>query len=249
MGRAAAAMAGRPARPRGSDRAWGRAPRSCDVGRAFAALSMVSDHARGSGGGRPRLERAVAQHRGAVVVSQRGALQRLVVPGLLARPAVHPRRPPFLGGPHRPPPDCLKEPSMPDTTLETRMPGAAASALDPRRYFEQVSVGDSVAQSPPVCLYLEVTNRCNLLCETCPRTFEELEPPADISPGRCSPRSWTRCRTCRRAVLHGVGEPMLVKNLPAMIRYLKARRAGTRTCCSIPTARCCAPAKHPGDHR
>ena len=37
------------------------------------------------------------------------------------------------------------------------------------------------ARPLPVCLYLEVTNRCNLLCETCPRTFEELEPPADMS--------------------------------------------------------------------
>ena len=27
----------------------------------------------------------------------------------------------------------------------------------------------------------------------------------------------------RRAVLHGVGEPMLVKNLPRMVRYLKDR--------------------------
>ena len=40
---------------------------------------------------------------------------------------------------------------------------------------------DERAESPPVCLYLEVTNRCNLLCETCPRTFEALEPPADMS--------------------------------------------------------------------
>ena len=49
---------------------------------------------------------------------------------------------------------------------------------DPRRYFEQV--GDTrgvLADSDPVCLYLEITNRCNLLCATCPRTFEELENP------------------------------------------------------------------------
>ncbi len=52
-----------------------------------------------------------------------------------------------------------------------------APAFDPRRYFEAVSGGGSVAEEPPVCLYLEVTNRCNLLCETCPRTFEALAPP------------------------------------------------------------------------
>ncbi len=92
-----------------------------------------------------------------------------------------------------------------------------------RRYFE--TVGDkrtSVATAPPVCLYLEVTNRCNLLCETCPRTFEALEPPADMS--------WDLFRSIVdqvpglvRVVLHGVGEPMLVKHLPRMIRYLKER--------------------------
>ena len=53
---------------------------------------------------------------------------------------------------------------------------------DPRRYFEEIETKRSaVAEAPPVCLYLEVTNRCNLLCETCPRTFETLEPPADMS--------------------------------------------------------------------
>ena len=79
-----------------------------------------------------------------------------------------------------------------------------------------------IAVRPPVCLYLEVTNRCNLLCTTCPRTYEELEPPADMS--------WELFRSIvdqvpdlARAVLHGVGEPMLVANLPRMVRYLKDR--------------------------
>jgi MoaA/NifB/PqqE/SkfB family radical SAM enzyme len=76
--------------------------------------------------------------------------------------------------------------------------------------------------APPVCLYLEVTNRCNLLCETCPRTFEALEPPADMSMALF--RSIVdQVPDVARVVLHGVGEPMLVKHLPDMIRYLKAR--------------------------
>jgi MoaA/NifB/PqqE/SkfB family radical SAM enzyme len=93
----------------------------------------------------------------------------------------------------------------------------------PRRYFEAVGERRSPrAEAPPVCVYLEVTNRCNLLCETCPRTFEALEPPADMS--------WALFTSIvdqlpglARAVLHGVGEPMLVRNLPRMIRYLKER--------------------------
>ncbi len=93
---------------------------------------------------------------------------------------------------------------------------------DPRRYFEAVAPGGAMAQAPPVCLYLEVTNRCNLLCETCPRTFEELEPPADMS-WELFTSIVDQSPNIARAVLHGVGEPMLVKALPKMIRYLKDR--------------------------
>ena len=92
-----------------------------------------------------------------------------------------------------------------------------------RRYFD--AVGDDrsrVADGPPVCVYLEVTNRCNLLCETCPRTFEALEPPADMS-WELFTSIVDQLPGLVRAVLHGVGEPMLVKNLPRMIRYLKER--------------------------
>jgi len=102
-------------------------------------------------------------------------------------------------------------------TVQTPLP------RDPRRYFEQVDAQrTAVAQSPPVCLYLETTNRCNLLCTTCPRTYVELEPPADMS--------WDLFRSIvdqipniERAVLHGVGEPMLVPHLGRMVRYLKDR--------------------------
>src|ERR1700723_3447584 len=94
--------------------------------------------------------------------------------------------------------------------------------VDPRRYFENVEVEREIPEHDPVCLYLETTNRCNLLCTTCPRPYAELEPPADMS--------WDlftsivdQIPRLHRAVLHGVGEPMLVKNLPRMVRYLKDR--------------------------
>ncbi len=76
--------------------------------------------------------------------------------------------------------------------------------------------------SPPVCLYLETTNRCNLLCETCPRTFETLEPPQDMT-WELFTSIVDQFPSIARVVLHGVGEPMLVKDLPRMIRYLKDR--------------------------
>ncbi len=102
--------------------------------------------------------------------------------------------------------------------------GNAQSPLpDPRRYFE--AAGDEldvVVDRPPVCLYLEVTNRCNLLCTTCPRTFEDLEPPGDMG-WELFTRIVDQVPDLARAVLHGVGEPMMVRDLPRMVRYLKAR--------------------------
>src|SRR5277367_1199113 len=100
---------------------------------------------------------------------------------------------------------------------------AVTTLKDPRRYFEEIGADRSaVAEQPPVCLYLEVTNRCNLLCETCPRTFEELEPPSDMRWDLFT-KIVDQFPNIARVVLHGVGEPTLVKNLPKMVRYLKDR--------------------------
>ncbi len=100
---------------------------------------------------------------------------------------------------------------------------ATPVAVDPRRYHEAADPHRSpVAARPPVCLYLEVTNRCNLLCTTCPRTYVELEPPADLTWDLFT-RIVDQIPDLKRAVLHGVGEPMLVKDLPRMVRYLKDR--------------------------
>src|ERR1051325_2388032 len=103
------------------------------------------------------------------------------------------------------------------------MPSPREAAVDPKRYHQHApNERRPEALARPVCIYLEVTNRCNVLCTTCPRTYEELEPPADMS--------WPlftsivdQIPDLKRAVLHGVGEPMLVKNLPKMVRYLKDR--------------------------
>jgi MoaA/NifB/PqqE/SkfB family radical SAM enzyme len=105
------------------------------------------------------------------------------------------------------------------------MTAQSRSAVNPNRYHESVELGvGPIASNDPVCLYLETTNRCNLLCTTCPRTYADLEPPADMS--------WElfagivdQIPNIARVVLHGVGEPMLVKELPRMISYLKARGA------------------------
>jgi radical SAM protein with 4Fe4S-binding SPASM domain len=76
--------------------------------------------------------------------------------------------------------------------------------------------------SHPRVVFIEITNHCNLRCETCPRTFldreslkflsyEEFVFIADQFP------------EMQRVSLHGIGEPLLNKQLPQMVRYLKAR--------------------------
>src|SRR5271154_3243503 len=111
-------------------------------------------------------------------------------------------------------------------TLSEELMSESLSVLpqqDMRRYFEkpedQLSV---IMEADPVCLYLETTNRCNLLCTTCPRTFETLEPEKDMS-WELFTSIINQYPKIARVVLHGIGEPMLVKDLAQRVAYLKAR--------------------------
>lgn len=90
-------------------------------------------------------------------------------------------------------------------------------------YYAQVDPElKEITDREPMCLYLETTNRCNLLCKTCPRTFDDLETPADMS-WELFTRIVDQFPRIERVVLHGVGEPMMVRDLPRMVRYLKQR--------------------------
>lgn len=92
-----------------------------------------------------------------------------------------------------------------------------------QRYFERVDRSlPVVVEADPVCLYLETTNHCNILCTTCPRTFEDLEPPADMS-WELFTSIVDQFPKIERVVLHGVGEPLMTRDLMRMIGYLKAR--------------------------
>ena len=103
------------------------------------------------------------------------------------------------------------------------MPLTAQPRPDPRRYFDHIAdARGPIGETEPVCLYLETTNRCNLLCTTCPRTFEALESPGDMSWDLFT-KIVDQFPKIARVVLHGVGEPMMVPALPRMVRYLKDR--------------------------
>jgi radical SAM protein with 4Fe4S-binding SPASM domain len=83
-----------------------------------------------------------------------------------------------------------------------------------------------VAMLPtPREVYVEPTNRCNELCQTCPRTFFQREPEADLDLGRFV-RILDQFPGVERVVLHGVGEPLLARELPLMVA--EANRRGAR---------------------
>jgi MoaA/NifB/PqqE/SkfB family radical SAM enzyme len=84
----------------------------------------------------------------------------------------------------------------------------------------------AIALRPPLprSLYLETTSRCNSLCETCILTFGGREPRKDLG--------WEEFRrvvdqfpVLERVLLHGIGEPLLNRDLIRMIAHLKERGA------------------------
>lgn len=80
----------------------------------------------------------------------------------------------------------------------------------------------SIAAIDPRVVFIEVTNRCNLLCETCPRTYFTREPLRSLTYDEFVFIA-EQFPEMRRAVLHGIGEPLLNKELPQIIAYLKRR--------------------------
>jgi MoaA/NifB/PqqE/SkfB family radical SAM enzyme len=74
----------------------------------------------------------------------------------------------------------------------------------------------------PRSIYIEPTSRCNELCQQCPRTLLSREDDRDLSFDNF--RSIVdQFPVLDRVVLHGLGEPLLNKDLPRMVSYLKAR--------------------------
>ena len=81
----------------------------------------------------------------------------------------------------------------------------------------------TILQEYPRCVYIEVTNTCNLLCQTCPITFMDLEARDVLSYDKFL-AIVAQFPRIERAVLHGIGEPLLNKALPRMITYLKQHK-------------------------
>ena len=76
----------------------------------------------------------------------------------------------------------------------------------------------------PRTLYLETTNRCDSECQTCIRTFNTLEPPKDLTLAEVH-QIVEPLPVLERVVLHGIGEPLLNKQIFEIVAYLKTRGA------------------------
>ncbi len=74
----------------------------------------------------------------------------------------------------------------------------------------------------PRSLYLETTNRCDSKCQTCIRTFHSLEPPADLTLRQVTALA-EQFPVLERVVLHGIGEPLLNREIFEIVAYLKTR--------------------------
>lgn len=83
----------------------------------------------------------------------------------------------------------------------------------------------AIATELPRQVYIEVTNRCNSLCGSCPLTYDHFlpfEPKHHLK--------WEQFRhivdqlpVIERTVLHGIGEPLLNPDLPRFVAHLKER--------------------------
>jgi len=79
----------------------------------------------------------------------------------------------------------------------------------------------------PRQLYIEVTNYCNSLCVSCPLTYDHFLPyePKNHLSWEDFRRIVDQLPVIERVVLHGIGEPLLNKELPRMVAHLKERGA------------------------
>jgi len=74
----------------------------------------------------------------------------------------------------------------------------------------------------PLNMTVSVTYRCNSRCQTCVRTFGQLEPLRNLSLSEFR-GIVDQFPTLDRIVLHGIGEPLLNPELGAMIRHAKEK--------------------------
>ena len=91
----------------------------------------------------------------------------------------------------------------------------------------EISLRERITTQQPDQLYIEVTNHCNSLCVSCPLTYDHFLPyePKHHLSWEDFRRIVDQVPLIRRAVLHGIGEPLLNRELPRFVAHLKERGA------------------------
>jgi MoaA/NifB/PqqE/SkfB family radical SAM enzyme len=102
---------------------------------------------------------------------------------------------------------------------------SAPTGGSPRRDIVELATRGAHLPSP-VEAYFEVANRCNSKCATCPLTFSPQEAGRQLSLDEFTSLV-DQMPDLRRAVLQGVGEPLLNRDLAPMIAYLRQRGVHT----------------------
>ena len=103
----------------------------------------------------------------------------------------------------------------------TQPVAAGPTGASPRDDIIRLAAGGTPLESP-VEAYFEVANRCNSKCATCPLTFSPQEEARQLSLAEFK-QLVAQLPDLRRAVLQGIGEPLLNRDLAPMIAHLKAR--------------------------
>ncbi|MBV9546086.1 MAG: radical SAM protein [Chloroflexi bacterium] len=97
----------------------------------------------------------------------------------------------------------------------------APTGTSTRAELVDLAVGGRPLESP-VEAYFEVANRCNSKCATCPLTFSPQEAARQLSLEDFV-RLVAQLPDLKRAVMQGIGEPLLNRQLAPMITHLKQR--------------------------
>jgi MoaA/NifB/PqqE/SkfB family radical SAM enzyme len=112
----------------------------------------------------------------------------------------------------------LSSPEAPPVSSSAASAPTGASTRE--QIVELAQTGRALAS--PIEAYFEVANRCNSKCATCPLTFSPQESAKHLSLEEFV-RLVDQMPDLRRAVMQGIGEPLLNRQLAPMIRYLKDR--------------------------
>ena len=115
-----------------------------------------------------------------------------------------------------------------ETPLGSNIDGRLSPELPGQRFLPDAyrlpegSLRGARVETGPKVVFIEVTNRCNLLCQTCTRTYLQREPQKSLSLSEFISIA-RQFPLLQRALLHGIGEPLLNPDLPEIIHYLKGR--------------------------